>query len=300
MSFLIVEGLRVQCPECEAVRVVSREGGGAPLQVGDENVRVQMDLQKRTGREGAHLFHLRAWCPACAAPLLTSRPQALATTMENLLEEIHAWSSSLQQKAIERITALSPSASGPSEAADWLKGAFPDLFRECLEDSRCGLYPDYFTKMKKRFKTQAGRCIERDGVPMPRGFKEWLEGEVASHPFAEPMEDLQKEVDSLSMELPGPWSLVEQVDPWQGINLNPYLCCDQTVFIADGEPGAPLHFTYEADPKELPSACQAALRRPSIDPDRFVRNRDVELVLREKVSELVDALTWPIQGNRQR
>jgi len=44
------------------------------------------------------------------------------------------------------------------------------MFREPC----CGLYPDFFVKMKKRFRTQAARTPERDGNLFPDGFDKRL------------------------------------------------------------------------------------------------------------------------------
>ena len=294
MSFMLVKALRVECPKCGSIRLITIKSGPVRLQVGDMNCWSQQDLARMHGTVGQNLFHIQASCELCVAPLLTSSPHGLAIEVGHLLGEIEAWVSLLQQASIELLTLQLLSPTNSADQGAWLEEAFPECFRECLLDPRCGLYSDYFTKMKKRFKTQTGRSIERDGVPLNRGFREWLRNKLSGHPFNESLEALRRRINTMAQEIPGPWRLVKQADSWLGINLNPHICCEQSLFIADGMPGTPLYFVYEANPKDLLSVCEAALRQPASDPADFARSQSVELALREKVSTTVELLRWPL------
>jgi len=72
MSFMLVAGLRAECPECHAIRRILRKGGPALMQIGDPNVRVQARLQQRRDPQDSGLFHVEALCPACAVQRLAS------------------------------------------------------------------------------------------------------------------------------------------------------------------------------------------------------------------------------------
>ena len=274
------------------------KGGPAPLQVGDQNVLIQAELQKRSGREGQNLFHIEAWCNDCAAPILASKPQALANERDRLLADITVWDQSLRQKC--HVSILEHIAQDTGR--HWLQKAYPALYRECFEDPRCGLYPEFFVKMKKRFRTQAARIPEQDGSLLPDGFDDWLTNEASSHSFADELNAFQCRIDALVKEMCGPlsclqrkkWSIVETVDPWLGVNLNPYLQYESTVFVAEGEPGTPLYFMFEVAPHELVSPCKSDLQRPLVDAGAYTTPRDLEAVFKEKVKTIVDSLVWPL------
>ena len=48
MSFLLVAGLSVRCPACDATRWIPKKVGPAHLQVGDQNVVIQSEIQNPT------------------------------------------------------------------------------------------------------------------------------------------------------------------------------------------------------------------------------------------------------------
>jgi len=294
MSMLFIEGLWVTCPDCGSVRKIPMRGGAAVLQVGDANVMHQMHIQKDVPPGSPCLFHLDAWCGACAAPLLASEAQVLADTRNRLLERISAWLDTLRQACRERLLAETRSGLEAESAGPWLRGTFPILFKECFENGLCGLYPDHFKKAKKRFRTQAGRALERDGLPLPAGFKGWLASQVAANPFGAELSDLAAHVLELDFASPGPWMIVESLDPWEGVNLNPYIMGEHTLFFAAGAPGTPLHFVMEETPSDFTSACERALRHPLDNGTKFMEELDFKAVLRKEVETRVDHLTWPI------
>lgn len=298
MSFLLVAGLSVECPACGSTRWIPRKGGPAYLQVGDQNVLIQSEIQNRSGRARQGHFYIEAWCSNCAAPVLASKHQALANERDRLLAEITIWAQSLRQKCHVRILEHIAQDTG----RHWLQKTYPALYRECFEDPRCGLYPDFFVKMKKRFRTQASRTPEREGSLLPDGFDQWLTMEASSHPFADELNALQCRIDSLAQDTHGllpflkrkRWRIAEVVNPWQGINLNPYLQYESTVFVAEGEPGSPLYFIFEVNPHEIASPCESALQRPLVDSGEYTSFKDIAVLLNEKVNTIVDSLVWPL------
>ncbi len=296
MSFLLVHGLRVQCPECMAIRKISMRGGPAYLQVGDENAMSHTSLWECEDAEDLGLFRIKAWCASCANPVLVSTPQALANEREKLLAEINNWAEALREKGKAWLFNHGIPSPGSKEATAWLKASFPSLVQECFEDARCGLYPAFFTKMKKRFGTQAGRRIEQDGMPLPAPFIEWLEGERSRHPFKSSLASLQERTHALAKLIPGPWLLVDRADPWQGLNLNPYLCFMSTVFTAGGDPGPELYFIFQEDPQGITSACASALDHPFQEANRFFQNKEIEKATRANLLTIVHALEWPLQS----
>jgi len=268
MSFLLIEGLSVHCPECDSTRIILKKGGPGMIQVSDQNALIQQDLQKRSGQR-RDLFYVDAWCERCATPILASPAQAIANERNRLIESISEWDSTIRQKCQEKILEqLGLNLSQGSEARiSWLKKTFHSLFRECFEDARCGLYPEFYSKMKKRFLMQVIRTIKRDGVTITDELIRWFKGEVAGNPFAKPIEDLQNRADSLTKETKGPWWLIWISDPWQGVNLNPYICHETTMFFAEGDHGIPLYTRYENDPGSFTSICERALRKPFEEKD---------------------------------
>lgn len=288
MSFMIVAGLLAECPACRAIRRIPREGGPALMQVGDPNVRVQAELQRHTDQQDGDLFHVAALCPACAPLRLASRPQELAGECDSLLEGIAEWDEALRRRCLDRILEeLAPGEDPAGAPSAWLRQAFPALYRACFEDPRCRLYPEFLLKMKKRFRTQACRSIERDGVPVPEGFGPWLRVEAKRHPFAQRIQALRARVEACAREIPPPWHILESVDPWQGVNLNPYLQSEQTIFRAAGEPETPLHLEVETDPEEVVAICETALRQP-LDTGGYVRDGRIEAMYRERVCLAVE------------
>lgn len=121
-----------------------------------------------------------------------------------MLNEISGWSRPLRLNCLEKIVEDLTLNTGTELPDFWLQNAFPALYQECFEDTRCGLYPDFFTKMKKRFRTQASRSIERDGVPLSKDFGTWLTMEVSNHPFDEVLKAFKSRIELLTQTLRGP------------------------------------------------------------------------------------------------
>ena len=296
MSFLLVHGLRVQCPKCMAIRKIALSGGPRYLQVGDANAMLHRSLWEWDGAEDQGLFRIDAWCASCAEPILVSKPQVLAEEREDLLAEIQDWTEELREKGTAWLLNHAIPSPGSRGATTWLKGNFPSLFQGCFEDARCGLYPAFFTKMKKRFGTQAGRCIERDGMPLPAAFIKWLEAERSNHPFKESLVSLQERSNALAKKIPGPWPLVERRDAWQGLNLNPYLSYEGTTFMAGGDPGAELYFIYQETHRKFASTCASALEKPFQEANRFFQDTEMGKGTRRILQAFVGALEWPLDS----
>ena len=292
MSLLFLDGLRVRCPQCRAIRQIPMRSGPAMVQVGDANVLHQMSLQKNIRPGRPYSFHLDAWCSACAAPLLASDAQALAEASDHLLARIQGWLEELNGLCRERLLVETGAGCAPGELGRWLKATFPQLFEECFGTGLCGLYPDHFRKMKKRFRMQAGRLVLQDGLPLSAGFMDWLASQVQAQSFSQDLQELTERALVLDLMAPGPWQVVQSADPWEGVNLNPYLLAQETLFHAAGDPGEPLRFVVETTPVALTSGYAEALRSPLDQPIDFIEDLAFKTFLRQALETNVDRLTW--------
>jgi len=287
MSFLRIAAISATCPSCGATRQIPRMGGSGHVQIGDEAVYKQTALQRKRGEVGLDLYYLDAWCESCAEPVLRSRPQALAEALISMGEMIEHWDSALRLRSEARLLAGLPERGSAESGRSWLKAEFPVLFHECFEDPRCGLYPEFAVKMRKRFRTQAGRKLEHEGVPIPDGFGAWLASEALASraPLEHQLDSLEQQIQDLARAIPGPWRLAVTVDLEAGISLNPYIEYEGTIFQGEGA-STILHFLHEQSPENLVVPYRRALERPLLEPREYGASSN----RRNRIMELIEAL----------
>lgn len=293
MSFLIVDSLRIQCPSCRSVRLIPRDGGPGRIQVGDLPALEQEKLRRKAKSDMPFPFHLEGWCELCAGPVLKSRAQNLVEALSPIREAISKWVEATREALRNRLAGEIVAVPG-EEGVAWLRRTFPDLFQECFSDALCGLQPPFFEKMKKRFKTQAGRQLQRDGCPFTQGDLDWFKDRCKHHPFEEELRWIRQQVKDLEETCPRPWTLANAIDPWQGLNLNPYICTEGTIFMPEGESGMPFYLLEQADPEDLAAVCHRQLVEDLESLDRLARAVGLEDSFRGAIHSQVDHLTWPV------
>jgi hypothetical protein len=270
------------------------------LQVGDQAVMEQSEIILREGGVDPGYFRIKAICQPCAKPMLISREASLYKEVEELSRTLQDLNESHQLAFEETLLTLcwDPKNDGGDlqHRLDLLKRLFPNHNDEFLNDPRCAKHPEFLAKRKRRFFHEARLKLEKDGF--------FIEGKAAEaksrqksyeqscRPAISRLVEICQETKILPGAVNGQYFCAYEVDLLDGVNLNPNMCGDSTIFTVDGESGGSIYFPVYTD--GLKENISHNILTPPLKGTRGneLTPKATDFLI-EKIKGVVEGLVWP-------